>query len=77
MAKSQYEHLYFKGNKICYGDTIPPADHPGSAGVTLELCAGIVDKTDDLKATAKAEVLEECGYDIRTDKLERVVSWPR
>ncbi len=37
----------------------------GEEGITVELCAGIVDK-DDLspKQIAKEEVLEECGYDV-------------
>ncbi|CAF88749.1 unnamed protein product, partial [Tetraodon nigroviridis] len=35
---------------------------PASAGVTYELCAGLVDKPDlSLEEIARQEVLEECG----------------
>ena len=34
-------------------------DREGDVGVTLELCAGIVDKELSLEDTAVAEVLEE------------------
>lgn len=47
---------------------------PPSKGVTLELCAGIMDKkelTD--KETAKEEVLEECGYDVPLEKFESII----
>ena len=37
---------------------------PGSLGVCLELCAGIVDKKVSLEETAQAELLEECGYKV-------------
>jgi len=49
---------------------------PGSAGVTLELCAGIVDKPGkSLAEIAREEVLEECGYDVQPERLERVKSF--
>ncbi len=42
-------------------------------GVTLELCAGIVDKPSaTLKRIAKEEVLEECGYEVDVDDLEKI-----
>jgi 8-oxo-dGTP pyrophosphatase MutT (NUDIX family) len=49
-------------------------DNPGSIGVTYELCAGIVDKDTSLEQIAQAEVLEECGYKVPLDKLERFCS---
>ena len=44
-------------------------------GHTIELCAGIVDKDMPLKQIAKEEILEECGYDVPLEKIERVTSY--
>ncbi|XP_029610854.1 uridine diphosphate glucose pyrophosphatase-like isoform X1 [Salmo trutta] len=49
---------------------------PGSAGMTYELCAGLVDKADlSLEEIARQEVLEECGYDVPVAKLRRITSY--
>lgn len=49
---------------------------PASAGVTYELCAGLVDKPDlSLEEIARQEVLEECGYDVLASKLKRITSY--
>ncbi len=49
---------------------------PASAGVTYELCAGLVDKPDlSLEEIARQEVLEECGYDVPASKLRRITSY--
>uniref|UniRef100_A0ACB8G6W2 Uncharacterized protein n=1 Tax=Sphaerodactylus townsendi TaxID=933632 RepID=A0ACB8G6W2_9SAUR len=49
---------------------------PASAGLTYELCAGIVDKPElSLKEIARQEVLEECGYDVPLDSLKRITSY--
>ncbi|XP_076048526.1 uridine diphosphate glucose pyrophosphatase NUDT14-like [Oratosquilla oratoria] len=48
---------------------------PGNSGLTLELCAGIVDKTSDLAKTAKEEVLEECGYSVPVEAFEKVITY--
>lgn len=44
-------------------------------GMMYELCAGIVDKPVSLAQIAKEEVLEECGYDIPVDKLQKVTTF--
>ncbi len=44
-------------------------------GHTIELCAGIVDKDIPLVQIAKEEILEECGYDVPLEKIERVTSY--
>lgn len=49
---------------------------PGKEGMTLELCAGIVDKELSLPEIAKEEVLEECGYEVEVSRLEHVVTCP-
>ena len=54
-------------------DSIDVGKYPGRLGITLELCAGIVDKNESLEEIARQEVLEECGYDVQTTALEKVV----
>ena len=44
-------------------------------GHTIELCAGIVDKDMPLRQIAIEEILEECGYDVPLEKIERVTSY--
>ena len=44
-------------------------------GMTYELCAGIIDKDATDIQIAKEEVLEECGYDIPTQNLQKVSSY--
>ncbi|XP_028858719.1 uridine diphosphate glucose pyrophosphatase NUDT14 [Denticeps clupeoides] len=53
-----------------------PNQPPASAGVTYELCAGLVDKPNlSLEEIARQEVLEECGYDVPVTKLRRITSY--
>jgi UDP-sugar diphosphatase len=44
-------------------------------GLTIELCAGIVDKNLSLKHIAAEEIEEECGYHITVDQLEKITSF--
>jgi len=44
-------------------------------GMMYELCAGIVDKDTTNAQIAKEEVLEECGYDIPVESLEKISSF--
>ncbi|DAB32336.1 MAG TPA: NUDIX hydrolase [Sulfurospirillum sp. UBA11407] len=46
-----------------------------SDGFTYELCAGIVDKDKSLKEIAYEEVLEETGYDVPLEALEKISSF--
>ena len=41
-------------------------------GLTIELCAGIVDKELSLEQIAKEEVEEECGYDVSVENIEKI-----
>lgn len=43
--------------------------YPASLGVTIECCAGIVDKNLSLAEIASEEILEECGYKVDANKL--------
>lgn len=44
-------------------------------GYTHELCAGIVDKQATHAQIAKEEILEECGYDVPVEDLQKVSSF--
>jgi len=44
-------------------------------GMTIELCAGIVDKSLSLEQIAIEEIEEECGYALPIDSLERITSF--
>jgi len=44
-------------------------------GMTLELCAGIVDKSLSLEEIAMEEIEEECGYEVALDKIERITGF--
>ena len=44
-------------------------------GMTVELCAGIVDKDLSLEQIAKEEIDEECGYDVPVEKIEKITSF--
>lgn len=60
------------------GDSIENIDlekYPPKIGVTLELCAGIVDKNLSLVEIAREEVLEECGYDVPIDRIEEIMTY--
>ena len=44
--------------------------YPASLGLTLELCAGIIDHPDlSLKEHMKREVLEETGYKVGDEDI--------
>lgn len=49
--------------------------YPPSLGVTLELCAGIVDKDKSWSEIAREEILEECGYDVPVERVEEVMTY--
>jgi UDP-sugar diphosphatase len=44
-------------------------------GMTVELCAGIVDKELSLAEIAKEEIEEECGYAVPLQNIERITSF--
>lgn len=62
-------------NSIPFEDRSNPIDtekYPASLGVTLELCAGIIDKDKSIEEIAREEVLEECGYDVPLKNLKQI-----
>lgn len=57
-------------------DTIDVNKYPAELGVTIELCAGIIDKNLTPIEIAREEVLEECGYDVDISNLHHIASYP-
>ncbi|XP_053657641.1 uridine diphosphate glucose pyrophosphatase NUDT14-like [Anopheles marshallii] len=49
--------------------------YPPEIAVTLELCAGIIDKPISIVEIAREEILEECGYDIPVDRIEEIIRY--
>ncbi len=41
-------------------------------GFTHELCAGICDKESSLEQIAVEEIMEECGYEVKPEALEKI-----
>ena len=50
----------------------PPVYHRNGDGMTIELCAGLIDKDKSLEQIAKEEIEEECGFSVPLDKIERI-----
>lgn len=47
-----------------------------SIGETVELCAGLMDKSGkDPLHTVKEEILEECGFNVSIEKIQFVKSY--
>jgi len=44
-------------------------------GMTIELCAGIVDKNLSLAKIAMEEIEEECGYKVEVENIEKITSF--
>jgi len=44
-------------------------------GMTVELCAGIVDKDLSLVQIAQEEIEEECGFAVPLEKIEKITSF--
>ena len=44
-------------------------------GMTVELCAGIVDKNLSLPEIAMEEIEEECGYKVGVEEIEKITSF--
>ncbi|KAL5283257.1 NUDT14.2 family protein [Megaselia abdita] len=74
----QFRPAVYHGIVSSAGDSIENIDlekYPPKIGVTLELCAGIVDKDLSLVEIAREEVLEECGYDVPVERIEEIMTY--
>jgi UDP-sugar diphosphatase len=50
----------------------PPVYHRNGDGMTIELCAGLIDKDKSLEQIAQEEIEEECGFAVSLEKMERI-----
>ncbi|MDD5406557.1 MAG: NUDIX domain-containing protein [Sulfurovaceae bacterium] len=46
-----------------------------NAGMSIELCAGIVDKNLSLEKIIQEEILEECGYHVELHDIHKIASF--
>nr|XP_023417852.1 uridine diphosphate glucose pyrophosphatase isoform X1 [Cavia porcellus] len=69
----------FPGSLVALAQDGPPEllpALPGSAGVTVELCSGLVDQPGlSLEQVACKEAWEECGYCLAPSDLRRVATY--
>ncbi|KAK6998058.1 uridine diphosphate glucose pyrophosphatase [Biomphalaria glabrata] len=69
--------IYINSVKTEIKDGIETVDtnlYPGSLGMTIELCAGIIDKNKPVPEIAKEEILEECGYEVPLENLRKITT---
>jgi len=50
----------------------PPVYNRNGDGMTIEMCAGLIDKEKSLEQIAKEEIEEECGFCVPLDAIERI-----
>ena len=65
-----------EGRLLSAGDKIDTEKVPGHYGLTLELCAGIIDKELSEVEIAREEVKEECGYMVPVENFRRIIKFP-
>lgn len=53
----------------------PPVYLKNNDGFTYELCAGIVDKNKSLREIAHEEIIEECGFHVPLEKIQKITSF--
>lgn len=58
-----------------HGGVIDVSKYPASLGITIEVCAGIVDKDLPIEEIAREEVLEECGYNVPVSNLKKIACY--
>lgn len=51
-----------------------PIYHMNNCGMSVELCAGLVDKNASFKQIAKEEIEEECGYSVELENIDHVIT---
>ncbi|XP_025091686.1 uridine diphosphate glucose pyrophosphatase-like isoform X3 [Pomacea canaliculata] len=56
-------------------ETVDTEKYPGELGLTIELCAGIMDKNHSPQEMAQMELLEECGYKVPIDSIKKITSF--
>ncbi len=69
--------IYHKGKKsfILVKQFRPAVYVNNNDGMSLELCAGIVDKKMTLQQIAQEEIEEECGYAVPLGEVEKITEF--
>ena len=69
--------IYHKGRDafVLVKQFRPPVYLKNQEGFTYELCAGIVDKKLSLVEIAQEEIVEETGYEVSCDRIEKITSY--
>jgi len=68
-------HVDFKSFIVVKQLRAPVLNATKSDGMMYELCAGIVDKEMSKAQIAQEEVLEECGYDVPLQNIQKITSF--
>jgi nudix-type nucleoside diphosphatase (YffH/AdpP family) len=63
------------GEELDKTGTVDFNKFPPSSAITLELCAGIVDKNIPNNEIAREELIEECGYNVPIERIEEVMKY--
>jgi len=50
----------------------PPVYNRNADGMSVEMCAGLIDKEKSLAQIAKEEIEEECGFNVPLESIERI-----
>lgn len=56
-------------------DIVDFTKYPPTLGITIELCAGIVDKDKSLVEIAQDELREECGYEAPLSSFQKIITY--
>lgn len=56
-------------------DTVDVNRYPATLGLTLELCAGIIDKDKPIVEIARDELKEECGYEAPASAFTKIITY--
>lgn len=56
-------------------DKVDIERYPIDLGMSLELCAGVVDKDKPLVEIAREELEEECGYEAPTSAFTEIITY--
>jgi len=67
--------VYYAFLPECGQDMVDLESYPPTLGLSLELCAGIVDKDKPLVEIARDELQEECGYKVPASAFKQISTY--
>lgn len=71
----QFRAAAYYGNIPEKYQDVDTKQYPLTTGLTLELCAGIIDKNLSLVEIAQEELREECGYEAPTSAFNEIITY--